>query len=329
MKKYFYLIIICFCSCNTDNAPDCFKVAGTIVESEINVGPFSKISVNKKIQLFIKEGADYKVVIETGENIINEIDVLTTDGVLYLTNNIGCNFVRDYGITKAYVTAPNIEEIRNNSSLTVSSIGVLRYANLTLLSEDYETEEFYTNGDFILDLEVENLNITANGFSNFFLTGSAIKANIALYSGNSRVEAADFLNYNRQGHAYSEQVLGNPNFIRQFINGDNSFGVGNNTTNSPFTTQLLSPDNQYLLNQSGWSSIPDILDPSREILFYDNKNVSDRIYQDSASKDHYISFDGGNEKGTYYLGLGALDNDGLILINSLYLESYLYMSLFM
>ena len=91
MKKYFYLIIICFCSCNTDNAPDCFKAAGTIIESEINVGPFSKISVNKKIQLFIKEGADYKVVIETGENIINEIDVLTTDGVLYLTNNIGCN----------------------------------------------------------------------------------------------------------------------------------------------------------------------------------------------------------------------------------------------
>ena len=37
------------------------------------------------------------------------------------------------------------------------------------------------------------MNITANGFSNFFLTGSAIKANIALYSGNSRVEAADFL----------------------------------------------------------------------------------------------------------------------------------------
>ena len=194
MKKYFYLIIIIgITSCNSESAPDCFKAAGTIIESEINVGPFSKISVNKKIQLFIKEGADYKVVIETGENIINEIDVFTTDGILYLTNNVGCNFVRDYGITKVYVTAPNIEEIRNNSSLTVSSIGVLRYANLTLLSEDYETEEFYTNGDFILDLEVENLNITANGFSNFFLTGSAIKANIALYSGNSRVEAADLL----------------------------------------------------------------------------------------------------------------------------------------
>lgn len=125
--------------------------------------------------------------------------------------------------------------------------------------------------------------------------------------------AADFINYNRQGHAYAEQARGNPNFIRQFINGDHSFAIGGNTTNSPFTTQLLTADNQYLLNQPGWSSIPDILDPSQEILFFDNKNVGDRIYQDSASKDHYLSFDGGNENGTYYLGLGLLDNDGLIL----------------
>ena len=212
MKKYFYLIIIIgITSCNSESALDCFKAAGTIIESEINVAPFSKISVNKKIQLFIKEGADYKVVIETGENIINEIDVLTTDGILYLINNVGCNFVRDYGITKVYVTAPNIEEIRNNSSLTVSSIGVLRYANLTLLSEDYETEEFYTNGDFILDLEVENLNITANGFSNFFLTGSAIKANIALYSGNSRVEAADlFIQDLIVFHRSTNKIIVNP-----------------------------------------------------------------------------------------------------------------------
>ncbi|SHJ07123.1 TonB-linked outer membrane protein, SusC/RagA family [Arenibacter nanhaiticus] len=127
------------------------------------------------------------------------------------------------------------------------------------------------------------------------------------------LSGADFLNYNRQGHRYSEETRGNPNFIRQFINGDNSFGIGGNTTNSPFTTQLLTADNQYLLNQPGWQAIPDILDPSRQILFYDNKNVGDRIYQNSATKDHYLSFDGGNENGNYYLGLGLLDNDGLIL----------------
>ncbi|MDT0554022.1 SusC/RagA family TonB-linked outer membrane protein [Urechidicola vernalis] len=125
--------------------------------------------------------------------------------------------------------------------------------------------------------------------------------------------AEDFLNYNRQGHEYAEQVLNNPNFIRQFLTGANSFATGGNATNSPFTTQTLTPANQYLLNQPGWNSIPDILDPSQEILFYDNQDVGDRIYQDSSTRDHYLSFDGGNEDGTYYLGLGILDNDGLIL----------------
>ncbi|WP_417443886.1 SusC/RagA family TonB-linked outer membrane protein [Joostella sp.] len=127
------------------------------------------------------------------------------------------------------------------------------------------------------------------------------------------LNAKDFINYNRQGHAYAEQVLDNPNYIRQFLNGANSFATGGNTTDSPFTTQLLTNDNQYLLNQPGWQAIPDILDPTQNILFYDNRNVGDRIYQSSYTKDHYLSFDGGNEKGTYYLGLGLLDNDGLIL----------------
>ena len=211
MKKYFYFIFIFICSCNSENAPDCFKAAGTILEFELSVSPFSKILVNNKIQLFIEEGVEYKVVVETGENIINEIDVIVTDGTLYLTNTIGCNFVRDYGITKVFVTAPNIEEIRNNSSLTVSSIGVLRYSNLSLLSEDFELGGSYTNGDFILDLEVENLNIVANGFSDFFLTGTAVKAEIALYSGNSRVEAADLLIHDLMVfHRSTNKIIVNP-----------------------------------------------------------------------------------------------------------------------
>src|SRR5690606_13910135 len=74
-----------------------------------------------------------------------------------------------------------------------------------------------------------------------------------------------------------------------------------------------TPANSYLLNQPGWKSIPDVLNPGQEIIFYDDTDIADRIYQTSASKDHYLSFDGGNENGTYYLGLGLLDNDGLIL----------------
>ncbi len=125
--------------------------------------------------------------------------------------------------------------------------------------------------------------------------------------------AADHINYNRQSIAWYREVAGNPGSFGAFLDGNNSAGTGNNRTNDPFTTQYLTSENSYLLNQPGWKSIPDVLNPSRDIIFYDDGAIGDRIYQNSASKDHYLSFDGGNENGTYYLGLGALDNDGLVL----------------
>ncbi|WP_372801718.1 SusC/RagA family TonB-linked outer membrane protein [Lutibacter sp.] len=125
--------------------------------------------------------------------------------------------------------------------------------------------------------------------------------------------AADFITYNRQAVANYTEVTGRTNFDSGFLNnGATAFSTGNNTTTSAFTTQFLTADNQYLLNQPGWKTVADPLNPGKEILYLDN-DVSKNIYQDSASKDHYLSFDGGNEKGTYYLGLGILDNDGLIL----------------
>ena len=125
--------------------------------------------------------------------------------------------------------------------------------------------------------------------------------------------AADHINYNRQGVAWYREVAGNSGAFSAFLDGNHGAGTGNNSTNDPFTTQLLSPANQYLLNIPGWKTIPDILNPAQEILFFDSKGVGDRIYQNSEAKDHYLSFDGGNENGSYYLGLGLLDNDGLVL----------------
>ena len=212
MKKSFYIILFfCLVACNSENAPDCFKAEGTIVQTGINVEIFTKILVNAKIQLFIEEGPEQKVMLETGENILNDIDVVVANGTLELTNNLKCNIVRDYGITKVYVTSPNINEIRSSSELPVTSIGVLTYSELVILSEDSEHEEFYTNGDFELELDVEIFKITANGFSNFFITGEATKAEIGLYAGDSRVEAADFIVQNLYVfHRSTNKMIVNP-----------------------------------------------------------------------------------------------------------------------
>ncbi|SHG20760.1 TonB-linked outer membrane protein, SusC/RagA family [Salegentibacter echinorum] len=126
------------------------------------------------------------------------------------------------------------------------------------------------------------------------------------------LDAANFIKYNRQAVLYYNEATGRNNFDAGFLNGALAFGTGGNTTNSPFTTQYLTNENRYLLDYPGWNTVTDPVDPSKEILFRQN-NVGKDIYQPSTSTEHYIGFQGGNEKGSYYASLGYLDNDGLIL----------------
>ena len=81
---------------------------------------------------------------------------------------MNCNFIRDYGLTKIYITSPNVSEITNSSELTVTSLGVLNYPNLDLISDDFINNEYYTNGDFDLELNTENLKIITMVFPIFF-----------------------------------------------------------------------------------------------------------------------------------------------------------------
>lgn len=100
--------------------------------------------------------------------------------------------------------------------------------------------------------------------------------------------------------------------FNHFLTGSNSMATGNNATNSTYTTMVLSPSNAHLLNYPEWQQMPDPVDPTRTLIFQDN-NMSELIFQYSDAKDYSISFDGGNEKGNYYLGLGYLDDTGLVL----------------
>ncbi|UJH92951.1 SusC/RagA family TonB-linked outer membrane protein [Antarcticibacterium sp. 1MA-6-2] len=151
-------------------------------------------------------------------------------------------------------------------------------------------------------------------------SGQAGKTNINYrhrYTVNERREtknylgAEDFIRYNRLGIQNTQRVLGAGAF-NNFLTGPQAMGTGNNTTTSPFTTMVLTDDNRYLLDSEGWQTMIDPLDPATTLIFQENE-MSDLFFQDSFSKDHSLSFDGGNEDGTFYLGLGYLDDQGLVL----------------
>ena len=124
------------------------------------------------------------------------------------------------------------------------------------------------------------------------------------------LDARDFIYWNRRA-IKNVQDYGVHNFD-QFLTGTHAMSTGNNTTDSPYTTMELTNANRYLLNNPEWQTMTDPLDPTKTLIFQNN-NVGELIYQYSDAKDYSVSFEGGNDKGTYYLGLGYLDDTGLVL----------------
>ncbi|MDO1500471.1 head GIN domain-containing protein [Winogradskyella maritima] len=191
--KQLKLLWICIfiLNCSSKKSLDCLQTAGDIIQVSYELEDFSKITVFERTQLIISEGPK-SVVLESGENLNNDISVTVANGELIIENGNACNLVRDYGITKIYVSTPTLTEIRNSSGLAVQSEGALGFPNLTLRSEDLEEEDaFHTNGDFILDLDVANLTIIQNNLSNFFLTGNVTNLNLDFIFGDARFEGRE------------------------------------------------------------------------------------------------------------------------------------------
>lgn len=180
-------------ACNSENANDCFQKAGNSMQQEVIVASFDKILVNRDIELIIKEGPSQEVIIETGENLLNDVSAIVTDSKLILTDNNACNYVRDYGITKVYITSPNITEIRSSTQYDISSDGVLTYPSLTILSEDYGAEDTFISANFRLQIDNTTFRVVFNNLSNCFISGQTENLNLIFAAGTSRFEGRDLI----------------------------------------------------------------------------------------------------------------------------------------
>jgi len=177
----------------------------------VMVSDFERILVNRDVELILTEGPNYQVMIQSGENLINDIEAKVVGDQLLISDNNTCNFVRDYGITKVYVTAPNITEIRNSSQFEVSSVGVLNYSNLLLNSEDFNVPESFTVGDFRLELNSQSVQIISNNISSFYISGQTENLNVGFFAGAGRFEGADLIAQNVQVfHRGSNDMIVNP-----------------------------------------------------------------------------------------------------------------------
>ena len=212
VEKCVLALLLLLFSCNGENVPDCFQNAGDLVRVEVDLPDFTTITVFEKLNLIVRQGAEQRVEIESGEFLLNEISAEVENGRLVLRNDNGCNFFRDFDISTVYVTSPNITEIRSSTGLLVSSDGVLSYPNLTLLTESFiNPESETTDGSFDLSLDVGQLSIVVNGIAFFRIEGAAENLNITVAAGDSRIEAEDLIAQNVSlDHRGTNDIFINP-----------------------------------------------------------------------------------------------------------------------
>ena len=188
------LLALLFLGCDKEDAPDCLQTSGKIIEKEIEVSPFEEIIVYDRINLFIEQGPQQKLLVKSGKNIIEDISANVVDNRLILKNNNSCNLLRDYNITDVYVTVPNLVWLQNAGNTVIKSVGELHFPDIWLRSINQEEKKgVYTDGDFELHLISESIRVTGDDFSNFFLSGNTKYLNLFIAAGDGRVEAQDLV----------------------------------------------------------------------------------------------------------------------------------------
>lgn len=197
-----------FIGCNSDNAPECFKKAGKTILYEVEVADFTTLNVGLGVEVVLKQGAETKVEIETGENLKAAITAKVINNELLLTNDTGCNWVRGYKTTTVYVTTPYLNKIYSASQFTVKSDGVLKYPYLTLQSGLISET---ASGVFELNIDSQNMTIDDNQSAYYIISGKVENLNINFYAGDSRFEGTDLIAQKiKVFHRSSNDIIANP-----------------------------------------------------------------------------------------------------------------------
>lgn len=112
---------------------------------------------------------------------------------------------------------------------------------------------------------------------------------------------------------YRTSAVNTPWYSGDLNSTNTPYGVGRTSITSDMVYNIMTQteDNKYLLNK-GWKSMTDPIDPTRTLMYRETNLMDYNLNMVSATQDYNVSMSGGNDRGTYYAGLGYYDADGSI-----------------
>ncbi len=160
-------------SCKKAEDRECLKSTGHIVTQEIGMPSFTKLDLNEKIEFCLVQDTVFKVVLNGGKNLLNDIKMSVSDDRLTITNENKCNFLRSYKkIIKAEIHFVDLTEINYLGTEILTNIDTLNlpWLKLAILN---------SSGSVKLNLKSKFIFASASGgYGDFNLSGTADYANL-------------------------------------------------------------------------------------------------------------------------------------------------------
>jgi TonB-linked SusC/RagA family outer membrane protein len=122
--------------------------------------------------------------------------------------------------------------------------------------------------------------------------------------------AQEYIYFNRIGATLTGQKR--PAHLN-FLTGPNGFGIGNDlSNNTAYNVMYLDDTNKHKLDEKGWYTMSDPLDPSKTILYTDI-DWQDILFRTGVSQNHFLSFSGGTKKANMFASLGYMLTEGVAI----------------
>lgn len=177
---FIFGLILLFFSCKKAEDRSCYKSYGELIEKEIPLDSVSEFRLYKNITYHVYQDTMRKLIVRTGDHLVNFILAENVDGILSISNKNKCHFLRDYDkktVVEIHYPFYNIIYSEANDSLIFKN---------TIAGNYLEVEQNLGGAAVVLDVDVNHIMMIASGgVSRFDLSGVTNYADLRVQTNGS------------------------------------------------------------------------------------------------------------------------------------------------
>ncbi len=177
MKWMCFCVLIISFACKKAENRTCFKFNGEEKIREVAVGEFSRLRLNSQLNYVLIQDSLNKLVIKGGENVIQLVEWKNSNGLLELTNNNRCKFLRDgKKVITVEIHCKTVSNIHYEGTESLTNEGVFNSDYFVLLIRD---------GAGPVNLNLKSIIINADvshGWGDYTFSGTTQVASISCRS---------------------------------------------------------------------------------------------------------------------------------------------------